>query len=819
MAVLKWKWLQWLLGVSGDEIPADADVRLAWTNLPQSWRVFLMLFVVAAAIYAVVWVYRKDAARLSTRQRRLLCGLRVAVVVVLALIALGPAIAHTHLKILQPVVVVLRDSSQSMATVDRLIAGGKQSRAEVVNRLFEQDDRALLSELQKRGQLRVLDFAESVRSVEVRTEGSASDQETDGRGVRSTAVLPKLNPTGPGTNLLHALTEGLSERLTAAVVLFTDGQHTDRSTGKDDLLAVAGQAKLKGVPFLIVGVGDPNRPRNVQASDVYADAQAWKDDPFELQAVVRSEGFGGEPIRVELVEQSMADGSDKAASEQVVEARDVTLPADGGQTRLSFSHTPKTAGRFGFVLRISPLVGESATDDNQSHAPAQVKVIDDKARILLVSGKPHWDYRFVRQVLEREKSIELSCWLQTLDPSRSQEGDKTIRKLPRTKEELFEYDVVLLMDPDPREFDDVWLKLLQEFVGEHAGGLLYLSGPSFTSQFVTGSRTSEIRPLLPVRFGDVAATDVSSLLESNDREWAMSVVDANLDHPLMRFHAEQQRSLDVWKVLPGILWSFPIKDAVPAASVMLSHSDPVLMQASGPRPLLVSGQYGAGRTIFVGFDGTWRWRQTGRNAEYFNRFWVQTARYLIESRSMAGKRRGTIETDRTRYEVGDRISVIARLNDAIFKPLELPEVAGQLETPGGAPVPVQLRAVANQPGRYEAAVTAQQTGRHTLRVDFNESNGIGSPHVETTFSISPPSIETERIWQDQVLLTELATASGGRYFSVDEVAQLPGLIPARQQSIVIQGKPVPLWDTSRMLLLVVALLAAEWALRKRFKLL
>ncbi len=818
MSVLKWNWLQRLLGVNGDEIPADADVRLAWTNLPQSWRVFLMLFVVAAAIYAVVWVYRKDAGRLSTQQRRLLTGLRIAVVCVLALIALGPAIAHSHLKVLQPVVVVLRDSSQSMATVDRS-ANTKRSRADIINRLFEQDDHALLRELQKRGQLRVLDFAESVRSVEVKSETGEATDETSGRSGRPTIVLPNLDPTGPGTNLLHALTEGLSERLTAAVVVFTDGQHTDRGTGKDDLLAVAGQAKLKGVPLLIVGVGDPNRPRNVQAGDVYADAQAWKDDPFELQAVVRSEGFGGESVRVELVEQSIEDGSDKAASEQVVEARDVTLPADGGQTRLSFSHTPKTAGRFGFVLRISPLGGESSTDDNQSHAPAQVKVIDDKARILLVSGKPHWDYRFVRQVLEREKSIELSCWLQTLDEARSQEGDKTIRKLPRSKEELFEYDVVLLMDPDPREFDDVWLKLLQEFVGEHAGGLLYLSGPSFTSQFVTSPRTSEIRPLLPVRFGDVAATDVSSLLETNDREWAMSVVDANLDHPLMRFHPEQNRSLDVWKTLPGILWSFPIKDAVPAASVMLSHSDPALMQVSGPRPLLVAGQYGAGRTVFVAFDGTWRWRQAGRNAEYFNRFWVQTARYLIESRTMAGKRRGTIETDRTRYEVGDRISVIARLNDAVFKPLELPEIAGRLESPGATPVPVQLRAVANQPGRYEAAVTAQQTGRHTLRVDFNETSGSAAPHVETTFSISPPSIETERIWQDQALLTELATASGGRYFSIDQVAELPGLIPARQQSIVIQGKPVPLWDTSRMLLLVVALLAAEWALRKRFKLL
>jgi hypothetical protein len=830
-----------LLGVGGDEIPADADVRLTWTNLPQSWRVFAVLFVVAALVYGIVYLYRRDAEKLSPGARRLLAGLRIAAVLLLALVALGPALAYTQRHVLQPVIVLLRDASQSMSVADRYydpvqktalsqVLGRSESavtakpppRAEIVNALLKEQGGRLLPELQQRGQLRVLDFAESVRPVETREQrGESREQRDDEESAENAGKkpLPALAATGVGTNLHHALSEALSERLTAAVVVFTDGQHTDRGTGKDDMLALAARARTQGVPLLIVGLGDPNRPRNVQVSDVYADAHVWKDDPFELQALLRSEGFGSETVQVELVEQKLDETSDQRAREQVLETRDVPLPQDGGQVRLNFVHTPHEAGRFAYTVRVQPLDGESTTDDNQPLAPAEVKVIDDKARVLLVAGCSHWDYRFVRQILEREKSIELSCWLQTLDKGRAQEGDVAITHLPRTREELFEYDVILLLDPDPQEFDEPLVALLTEFVGEHAGGLLYMAGPMFTSAFVTGPHTGEVKDLLPVRFGDIAATDVTSLLESHDRDWALEVVTTSLDHPLMRFYPESNRSLDVWKTLPGVLWSFPVREPVPTASVLLEHSDPALTQLAGPRPLLVSGQFGGGRTIFFGFDGTWRWRQAGRNAEYFNRFWLQTVRFLVEGRAVEGKRRGTIETDRTRYEVGDRITVVARLNDATFKPLEQPEVMARLEVPGRDPVPVTLRPVPQQPGRYEAVVTAQQTGRHVLRVELNEAAGAGAANVETTITVAPPSVETERIWQDQPLLTELAAASDGKYFSLVDVAGLAANVPDRQQMITVQGKPVPLWDTSRLLLLVVGLLVVEWALRKRWKLL
>lgn len=838
------KLVQWLFGIDGDGIPADADMRLSWTNLPTSWRVFVAVFLGAGLLYSALWIYRRDAARLTKRQRQTLITLRLTALGLLLLTALGPSLAFTHYRIQRPTVVVLRDSSLSMLTADRFAeareitaiaqATGRSiasvrsqppTRAEIINDVFTVRDHELLKRIEERGQLRMLDFAESVTAISTHSEqpthaanAAKSTATNSSSSTQEAANWPPLRPSGPGTNIQRALTEAMAERLTAAVVLLTDGQHTDRASSREDVLATARQAKLKDTPLLIVGLGNPHRVRNVQASEVYADSQVWKDDPFELQASVRSEGSGpNDPVKVSLLEFAAGDDG-QSAEPTTLETRDVPLPTDGGQVRLSFSHTPKQIGRFGYSIRVEPLAGEASVDDNQSLAPTQVKVIDDKARLLLVAGKPSWDYRFVRLLLEREKSIDLSCWLQTLDEDRAQEGDKIIRHLPRTKEELFEYDVVLLFDPNPREFDEAWITLLTEFVGEHSGGLLYLAGPTFTTQFLASARTGEIKSLLPVRFGDVLATDVATLLDRGDREWPIQIVEPNADHPVLRFHPETRRSLELWKLMPGVMWSLPIHDAGPTATVLLTHADPTQMQASGLRPLMMAGQYGTGRTVFVGFEGTWRWRQVGRNAEYFNRFWVQAARFLIEGRALAGKRRGTLETDRTRYEVGDRITLVGRLMDATFKPLQQPEVAATLHVEGHPAQPLVLRPIANQPGRYEAALTAQHTGRHGVRVNFSDDATTNAPQVEATFSVAPPSVESERTWLDRPLLEELAAASGGRYFELSSLSELAAAIPNRQQTISIQGQPIPLWDTNRLLLAIVGLLATEWALRKHWRL-
>jgi hypothetical protein len=299
------------------------------------------------------------------------------------------------------------------------------------------------------------------------------------------------------------------------------------------------------------------------------------------------------------------------------------------------------------------------------------------------------------------------------------------------------------------------------------------------------------------------------------RSWPLGVVSANVDQPIMRFYPEPEKTLARWESLPGIFWSFPSEEPKPAARLLIELSDPGMI--GGPRPLLVTGQYGSGRTVYVGFNGTWRWRRIGHDAEYFNRFWVQTVRYLIEGRSLEGKRRGIVEAERARYDLGERVQITAQLKDSSYKPLEAPVINATRRHSDGEIVPFTLAPIPNQPGSYEATITPQRTGRYTIVVE-PPIETVEAVNIETNFSVSLPSAEANEAWLNKAQLVSLAEESGGKYFSLDELDKLVAAIPDKTRHIDLQSKPLPLWDTRNMLILLVGLLCVEWAVRKKYKL-
>jgi hypothetical protein len=238
----------------------------------------------------------------------------------------------------------------------------------------------------------------------------------------------------------------------------------------------------------------------------------------------------------------------------------------------------------------------------------------------------------------------------------------------------------------------------------------------------------------------------------------------------------------------------------------------------GSRPLLVAGRYGSGHTLYLGFNGTWRWRKAGRQAEFFDKFWIQAVRYLVEGRSLEGRRRGYVQTERDRYDIGDKVRITARLQDAAYNPLAEPRVEGTLQAGLDSIETVFLTQVPGEPGTLEASLTAKKTGLHRLRVRSAVAESEGAA-IETEFQVELPSVETNQTWLDKALLTDLASLSGGKYFDLDQVGALAAAVPDKSETIEVRGKPDPLWDVRGMLVALVGLLAAEWAIRKRYKLL
>lgn len=813
--------LEWL-GFDFSRSPENSQAELLWTNLPASWGVFVVIALVAAVLYAVYSLYRRELESCPPWGKVVLASLRAGVVLLLALIFLGPSLVYLQHRTIQPTIVLARDASQSMNTADRYVEeavaktaaaalrqteselqSARPTRAAVVNTLLADQSGKLLAAVAQRGKLLLLNFAEQATKVE--TPAAIPPASPD---------LPPLVAEGRGSDVAGAIRQALAADNPAAVILFTDGQHT----GRDDPRDAAREAKARGVPLLIVGVGDPSRPRNVKLANVYVRPQVWQEEPFEIDAIVTAEGMEAGEVRVELIEQRVGDNDQPVGSGAVVQALQLRIPSGGGRLRAQFSHTSKEAGRFLYAVRAEPVADESDDADNQL-ASAIVKVLNrERVRVLLVAGAPTWEYRLVQKLLARDKTITVSCWLQTLDEERAQEGTQPITRLPITKDELFFYDVILLFDPNPQEIDRAWIELVKQFVGEHAGGLLYMAGPKYSGQLLTSSRTAEFAKLLPVSLGDVGALEVAALLSSNQRAWPLKVVPANSDHPVMQFYPEREETLRRWETLPGIYWSFPAQDARPTAQVLVEHSDPTLHNTFGSRPLLVAGRYGSGHTLYLGFNGTWRWRKAGRQAEFFDKFWIQAIRYLVEGRSLEGRRRGYVQTDRDRYEIGERITISARLQDTAYNPLVAPKIDATLATSGENAESVSLLPVANQPGAYEATIIARRTGMHTVRIALPASGADGGP-IEAPFTVDLPSVETNQVWLNQPLLADLANLSGGKYFEVNQLDQLASAIPDKTETIEVRSQPKPLWDVGGMFVALVGLLCTEWFLRKRFKLL
>lgn len=925
-----------ILGFDMDQIPPGADWTFTWTfqDVLQSWRVFAFIALVAILVYLIFFVYRRENSAAPSKARTFLGVVRALVIIVLALIILGPAIRIEEKKKRQDVVLVLLDESLSMLAEDRYLSdeavvnvalltgkdpdqvrADRPNRAELINYILQHQDNKLVRDLAEQGEVQVAMFSGKLGAIHTIAYAGA-DQEAKQQAVKQAepksnwieyAVLENplplacvfaaaalfflysqvrmpsgtnltgvilmaataggvmllgylvetpreeylanpdtyqreqppptedeqdqdeipqivLSPTGQGTNLSSAVRkviESVPGRPIAAIVLITDGQNTAR---EDDPGAAAEFAADKNIPIIALGVGDPSRKRNLRISQASANETVRKNNPFQVDGEVQAEGLPATTVKVDLVATKMPGGGD---GENVLASKTVSLDGSEGDEggagavtaeKLSFEYTPQQPGEYEFYVRVQLVDGESDEYDNLSK-PINVKVRSDKARILLVSGSPTWEYRSLRPLLQRDSDVDVSVWLQSLDPTMKQDGNTVIDHLPATPRELFEYDAVVMLDPDPKEFAEVWIENLRTFLGEHGGGLLYMPGPKHATSFLGGIRTADFRDLLPVRFGDMGALDVKTLIAQHTKEWPLVLVPANLDHPVMKFDTTNpQFNEAVWTAMPGIFWSFPALEAKPGARVMLEHSNPAYRTHEGRRPLLATGLYGPGRICYIGFNGTWRFRSIGADAEFYEKFWMQTIHFLIQGRDQRGSKRGYIDLPGAAFNVGDRINVQARLYDPGYAPLEDQTVEAVIRV-GDDVLPLTFEKKPGEPGMYQAVINAAKLGTHRIEIELPGLAGGKPEIISAGFDIALPRVEMEVTRLNKPLLRTMAeTHKEGGYFEVDQWREIPAAVPDRSQTIVVARKPIELWATDRLLIVLVFLLTIEWACRKKFKL-
>ena len=639
-----------LIAQTSGEKPAGV-ARMQWANLPESWGVFVLIAILAAIIFGVFWLYRREMDSCPMHIKLLLGAIRLTVLLMLVAMLLKPSIFYQQVNEIKPNVNLIRDASLSFARGDKYreqenvqklasatgiaadqIATGEVGRADLLNKLLS--DPKIIEAIRNKGTIQVVDFSDGTQPVAVipaivnsttqpeETEKKNEEDEADSNSLIRDSI-PKLVPSGLGTDIWQALRESIddSTRL-SSIILVSDGQHN----GSEDPIEIAKRAATLDIPIFVVGLGDPNPPKNIAVNEIFVRDRAYPDEPFEVEAMLQVSSMGGaaempDTINVQLVEQKIDAETGKTESEKVIESRDLPMPTSGGRIRVDFQQTLGEPGRYAYKLVADGIDGETNTTDNERRS-SELEVVDEKVRVLLIAGESSWDYQHVRVLLERDPNISVSCWLQSMDETRPQEGDEPIQRLPRSIEELGKYNVVLLMDPNPNEFDAPWVDMLKTFCRNKAGGVFYMAGPKFTGEFVTLNRLSGIRDVLPVRFGttDFIATTQALATAASDKPGGMLLVSHNMDHPVLSFHSDPDENLRRWEQMPGVYWSFPVISGKPTARILMERGQQKNTEEN--QPLLVSGRFGAGTVLYMGFQGTFRWRPAGVQAQYFDRFWV-----------------------------------------------------------------------------------------------------------------------------------------------------------------------------------------------------
>lgn len=821
-------WLN-LLGKGDAPIPEGAEVEFVFQHAPPSWTLFVFIAVAAAILFGIGRLYRGERRDCPAGWKRVLAGLRMAVLLLALLIFLGPALVTSTEKVVRPYVAVLLDDSLSMSIRDRTLDEERRrevaaatglsveeirenppSRAEIVDAILRRNDASFVRDLTSRGRVRVLSFSDKVALRD--TLGAETDEaEAEESVIPKGDPVPPLNPEGTVTDIPRAFRE--TRRMAAGapvagIVLISDGQNT----GGGDPADAAAPEEQEVIPIFTVGIGDPTEPVNLRVVDAWAPENVFRGDPMTIQATVGSRGVADAAIPVELRMREARQAVGAQDEEGAVIARTTVRGGEALQD-VRFPYTPEEPGTYIFTIRVAARSDELLEDDNTKSVA--VNVLGDKVRVLLVSGSPSWEYRLVKNLLLRDKTVDLSCWLQSMAADMTQEGNTPIESLPQSREELLAYDVLMMFDPDPEEFNEVWIDEIKNFLGNHGGGLMWLAGPQFSLRFLTAARTEGIGDLLPVDTGGLERNVAALLNPVEKREWSLRIRPDGLDHPALQIKDVDDRLEAIWEDLPGVYWSFPVQRAKPGSQVLLEHTDPRLQTEDGGRPLLVSGQYGPGRSMFLGFQGTWRWRRPG--VEYFQQFWVQSVRHLASGRLARGRSRGRLLANRSGYTVGDAVTLSAKLYDAAYEPLDRGEVTARIRAPRRPPRTVTLNAVPGQAGKFQGTTTARHVGLNEATIELPQP-GDTPTTVACQFTIEMPNVEFDDPRMNEDLLKQIAQRSGGRYVPLDKMDTIVADIPDRRETTVVQGRPIALWDTNRTLALFVLLLTAEWALRKRFRL-
>jgi hypothetical protein len=812
-----WEFLLSIEPRSPGAVPPGESTRLELTALPRGGMILLLAAAVLAVLFVLWRLPRREKQDLSAPRRAWLVTLRVLVLLALAAMLVEPVLVSSHRETVRSNLPIIVDDSESMRFSDphtdetRAVASAAALELEAqggkspVDRLretprLELARKAISAHVEELGKGRDVAFYDLESASKAVTAGPARAKPLE-------EIQPRrsVSPLGDALRGVLALHRG---RPVAGIVLVSDG----RSNAGEDPLRVAESLARMNIPIFPIASGGEEGPRNVRVVEIVASPVTFANDPMTLSVIVEARGL--KDAEADLILEQRVNSADW----QQVATQRIPLGDEGIQKRTSFRIVPKVVGQYEYRARIEDAGPELTRDDNT--ATAAVRVVRQQIRVLMIAGSPSSEVQFLRNALQRDQHVAFTAWFQHADPGFRQPGDKPITRLPNDAEELGRYDGLVLIDPDMQALGPQWPELIANFVGKDGGGLIFMPGELYSQQLFDSEAggTSEAarwtRVLPIVREPGLFRTEAEVRLATQST-YALELTPEGRGDPIFEFHPDPIRNRTILTSLPGMYWSFPVTRARPGATVLARHGDPRMQNQYGRHVLLASQLYGPGRTVFIGFDSTYRWRYLAE--DYFDGFWARLIDRVGRNKALGGRFPFQVSLGKTGYRVGDRVEIGVRFTEAAAV-AEASGLAAEIEPDGQPPEPLHFERAPDDPALLTANFPAERAGGYTLRITPATGADAGAAtRVSTTnFRIEPPRRELDEPALNRALLADLARLTGGHVLDVAEVRKLDRSIAMREVNRTVEQRD-ELWDAPIFYAIIILGLTGEWISRKIFR--
>jgi hypothetical protein len=765
--------------------------RLVLAGVEHGW---LWLAAGAVALGLLVALYRYERRLVNRRHGLILLVLRLAAAGALVASLFEPVAERVVREAVRGRVIVGVDLSESMATKDA--SGGHAARREAARRLLEGE---WLRSLRSEHAVESYGFARQAVPATPETLAAALGRpaDPDDPSVRSTDWEPVLE---------HALGERGGAPV-LGVVLLTDG----RQNGPPAENPAPERLRERSIPVYPVLIGSTDPPRDVAIAAVKAPETAGRGQSARIDVTIKADGLPpGTEIPVTL---ERAGGSPLRQT--------VRSQPDGGRPVVTFRVPLDNPGEHELAVAVGPTEGDVRPDNDRR--AFKVAVVEDKARVLIVDGEARWEFRYLSNALQRDRLVQLDAVV-LRQPAASAPfyaeklPDPPEPQTPPAPDPLGAYDAIILGDVGPDGLGSESWTRLESYVAERGGTIVLAAGPR---SFPALADHDVVGRLLPLRSLRVAPVDPAAIDRQRPALPPGVVVQPAAPAlagpwPMLQLADDLEQTRQAWSALPALPWALT-GSAKPAATVLATVDD----STEQPEAVIAAMPYGLGKVLWVGTDGTWRWRLRVGDA-YHHRFWGQVVEWATRGKLPAGNRLVQFGPVAPRIEEGQGSVIQARFTEEWPTTLLVAAriFAAKDRAPEAAePVAVvSLRARSDQPRVFEGQAPRLPPGSYAVKLEVPQMaeamRAEGNEPAAALEVIPRETGEHIELAAARDPLQRLASATGGVVLVEQEAGRLPALI--RQRKVVrTRIEPTRLGERPEALLIFFALLTGEWIVRKR----